>query len=62
MPSAGEMAQKTEQVVHEGARAGTGQVPGTDIAMGHPIHPATVHWPIAVSMLSVLGTRPSPPL
>jgi len=50
MPSAGEMAQKAEHVVHEGARAGTGQVPGTDYAMGHPVHPATVHWPIAVSL------------
>ena len=49
MSTAGDIAKKAEQVVHEGARAGTGQVPGTDMAMGHPIHPATVHWPIAVS-------------
>lgn len=28
-----------------------GQFPDTDRAIGHPIHPAMVHWPIAVSVI-----------
>lgn len=41
--------RKAEDVVHKSATVLQGQVPDSDIAMGHPIHPSTVHFPIAVS-------------
>jgi hypothetical protein len=45
-------AEAAEQKVHEASTILQGQVPNTDgdAAIGHPIHPATVHWPIAVSL------------
>jgi len=38
-----------EQKAHEASTLLQGQVPNTDgdVAIGHPIHPGTVHWPIA---------------
>nr|XP_031859241.1 uncharacterized protein CI109_005269 [Kwoniella shandongensis]KAA5526313.1 hypothetical protein CI109_005269 [Kwoniella shandongensis] len=42
-----DVARKAEDVAHEASVLLTGQVPNSDLAMGHPIHPATVHWPIA---------------
>ncbi|WWD09700.1 hypothetical protein V865_007828 [Kwoniella europaea PYCC6329] len=39
---------KAEEVAHESSQILQGQVPGhDDLSAGHPIHPATVHWPIA---------------
>ncbi|WRT64421.1 uncharacterized protein IL334_001353 [Kwoniella shivajii] len=40
-------ASKAEEVAHESSQLLQGQVPNSELAMGHPIHPATVHWPIA---------------
>ncbi|WVR04899.1 hypothetical protein IAU60_001911 [Kwoniella sp. DSM 27419] len=44
---ASDVAKKAEEVVHDGSQLLTGQVPHSEVAAGHPIHPATVHWPIA---------------
>lgn len=34
---------------HKASQLTQGKIPGhPDKDMGHPIHPATVHWPIAV--------------
>jgi hypothetical protein len=43
--------QAAEQKAHEASTLLQGQLPNTDgdVAIGHPIHPGTVHWPIAVS-------------
>jgi hypothetical protein len=43
-----------DQPLHEGSQLLQGKVPVAgheDKSLGHPIHPATVHWPIAVSLL-----------
>jgi hypothetical protein len=40
-----------EDVVHKSSTLLQGQIPDSDIAMGHPIHPSTVHFPIAVRCL-----------
>ena len=43
-------AARVEEPIHEAHELLQGQVPGNpDKALGHPIHPSTVHWPIAVS-------------
>ncbi|WWC66123.1 uncharacterized protein I206_100023 [Kwoniella pini CBS 10737] len=45
--------QKVEEVVHESSQLLQGQVPGhEELSAGHPIHPATVHWPIAFLTLT----------
>ncbi|KAI9638655.1 uncharacterized protein MKK02DRAFT_32052 [Dioszegia hungarica] len=36
-----------EDAVHKGSTFLQGQIPNSDVAMGHPIHPSTVHFPIA---------------
>ncbi|WWC58884.1 uncharacterized protein I303_101429 [Kwoniella dejecticola CBS 10117] len=49
------VAQKAEEVAHESSQLLQGQVPISgyeDYSAGHPIHPATVHWPIAFLTLS----------
>jgi hypothetical protein len=44
------VAARADGPVHEGSQLLQGKVPSDDSkSMGHPIHPATVHWPIAVS-------------
>ena len=41
-----------EEVVHKSMLPLTGQIPIDSVDdLGHPIHPATVHWPIAVCIL-----------
>ncbi|ORX34629.1 hypothetical protein BD324DRAFT_652899 [Kockovaella imperatae] len=41
-------AEKAEEIASDSADLLAGQVPGDpDKAVGHPLHPATVHWPIA---------------
>lgn len=47
---ASEMAARVEEPVHQAHQLLQGQMPNNpDKALGHPIHPSTVHWPIAVS-------------
>jgi hypothetical protein len=47
------VAASVDGPVHEGSQLLQGKVPSDDSkSMGHPIHPATVHWPIAVSPCS----------
>jgi hypothetical protein len=47
------VAARADGPVHEGSQLLQGKVPSDDSkSMGHPIHPATVHWPIAVSPCS----------
>lgn len=47
---AADIAARVEEPVHEAHQLLQGQMPNNpDKALGHPIHPATVHWPIAVS-------------
>lgn len=41
--------RKAEDIVHKSSTLLQGQIPDSDVAMGHPIHPSTVHFPIAVS-------------
>ena len=41
--------RSVEQVVHQSSELLQGKIPNSDTALGHPIHPSTVHWPIAVS-------------
>ena len=54
-----DLAARVEEPIHEAHQILQGQVPGNpDKALGHPIHPATVHWPIAVSLDPI--TCPSP--
>jgi hypothetical protein len=44
------VAARADGPAHEGSQLLQGKVPSDDSkSMGHPIHPATVHWPIAVS-------------
>lgn len=44
-----DLAARVEEPVHEAHQLLQGQMPNNpDKALGHPIHPATVHWPIAV--------------
>jgi len=44
------VAAKVDEPVHEGSQLLQGKIPSDDSkSLGHPIHPATVHWPIAVS-------------
>ena len=46
---ASEAAESVDQVAHESSQYLQGKIPRSDYALGHPIHPSTVHWPIAVS-------------
>lgn len=46
------VAQTADKVAHKASEALQGKIPDSEIAMGHPIHPSTVHWPIAVSAFS----------
>ena len=43
-----EAAEAAEETAHKGSQLLQGKVPGKGIETGHPLHPATVHWPIAV--------------
>jgi len=44
------VAARADGPAHEGSQLLQGKVPSDDSkSLGHPIHPATVHWPIAVS-------------
>lgn len=47
------LIRKAEDVVHKSSTLLQGQIPNSDVAMGHPIHPSTVHFPIAVSPFSL---------
>lgn len=45
-----DVAAQVEEPIHESHQLLQGQMPNNpDKALGHPIHPSTVHWPIAVS-------------
>jgi len=47
------VAARADGPAHEGSQLLQGKVPSDDSkSLGHPIHPATVHWPIAVSTCS----------
>jgi hypothetical protein len=47
------VAARADGPAHEGSQLLQGKVPSDDSkSLGHPIHPATVHWPIAVSPFS----------
>ena len=47
------VAARADGPAHEGSQLLQGKVPSDDSkSLGHPIHPATVHWPIAVSPCS----------
>jgi hypothetical protein len=47
------VAASVDGPAHEGSQLLQGKVPSDDSkSLGHPIHPATVHWPIAVSPCS----------
>jgi len=49
------VAARADGPAHEGSQLLQGKVPSDDSkSLGHPIHPATVHWPIAVSLSSSL--------
>lgn len=52
-------AEKADQVAHGAAQILEGQVPNDnpDDAMGHPLHPDTVHWPIAVSLVELAAVN-----
>lgn len=53
--AAGEQAADTVKDLSEPLRDKTMGNP--DKALGHPIHPATVHWPLAVSPLTLSLVR-----
>lgn len=47
---AAELGAVIDGPIHAASQVLQGKVPNhPDKDMGHPIHPATVHWPIAVS-------------
>lgn len=51
------IAAKADKPAHEGSQLLQGKIPSDDSKnLGHPIHPATVHWPIAVSFLMFILT------
>ena len=55
MNKATALGAKVDQPLHEGSQLLQGKIPVEgyeDKSLGHPIHPATVHWPIAVSAVS----------
>jgi hypothetical protein len=57
---AANLAAKADGPAHTGSQLLQGKIPSDDSkSMGHPIHPATVHWPIAVSSLSRFLSRTS---
>ncbi len=57
---ASEAAKSAEQVIHKASKLTQGQIPDSDLALGHPIHPSTVHWPIAVSLVEYSYPLPFP--
>lgn len=59
---AASVAAKADPPAHEASQLLQGKIPSDDSkSLGHPIHPATVHWPIAVSPpLFYLSLKPAP--
>ena len=43
-----------DKAMDQATRPLMGQAGDPDHAVGHPLHPATVHWPIAVRVLTSL--------
>jgi hypothetical protein len=53
-----DLAVEADQAAHKTSQGLQGKIPiegKEDEGLGHPIHPATVHWPIAVSLFSSIS-------
>lgn len=54
-----ETGKKADHIIEKSTRPLLGQAPndGPETGLGHPLHPSTVHWPIAVSSVERSETR-----